>query len=99
MLLKVGIRNNMRYPLLFILFKCLLDFNEMFKRIFCDYYKGYFICCTLIFLSQFLSGLFPLLKSKFKKRKKTKEQKVFGFKLIQGNGKIKAIDNYCKILI
>ena len=98
MLLKIGIRNNMRYPLLFILFKCLLDFNEMFKRIFCDYYKGYFICCTLIFLSQFLSGLFPLLKSKFKKGKKTIKQKVLGFKLIQGKGKIKAIDNYCKII-
>ena len=90
MLFKIGIRNNMRYPLLFILFKCLLDFNEMFKRLFCDYYKGYFICCTLIFLSQFLSGLFPLLIIKFKQRKKNQKKKVLGFKLIQGKGKIKA---------
>ena len=99
MLFKIGIRNNMRYPLLFILFKCLLDINEMFKRLFCDYYKGYFICCTLIFLSQFLSGLFPLLIIKFKERKVSQKKKVLGFKLIQGKGKIKAADSFCKILL
>jgi len=30
-------------------------------RFLCGYYKEYFICCNLIFLSQFLSGLIPLL--------------------------------------
>ena len=65
----------MRYPLLFILFKSLLDLDEVFQRIYCDYYKGYFICCTLIFLSQFLSGLIPFLIFKLKRRKKTKTKK------------------------
>ena len=58
---KFGIRKNMRYPLLLILFQSLQEFDEMFMRILCEYYKEYFICCTLIFLSQFLSGLIPLL--------------------------------------
>ena len=101
MLFKIGIRNNMRYPLLFILFKSLLDLDEVFQRIFCDYYKGYFICCTLIFLSQFLSGLIPLLIFKFKRMKKTKtkNKKVIGFQLIQGTGQINPADSFCKILL
>jgi len=61
MCFKIGIRNNLRYPLIFMLLKSLLDFDEMFMRLFCGYYKGYFIFCTLIFLSQLLSGLIPLL--------------------------------------
>lgn len=71
----------------------------MFIRIFFEYYKGYFIFCFLIFLSQFLSGLIPLLIFKFKNCKKTKKKKINGFKLIHGKDKIKQVDSLYKILL
>ena len=99
MLLKFGIRKNMQYPLFLIVLNTLLDFDEMFIRIFFEYYKGYFIFCFLIFLSQFLSGLIPLLIFKFKNCKKTKKKKINGFKLIHGKDKIKQVDSLYKILL
>ena len=71
----------------------------MFIRIFFEYYKGYFIFCFLIFLSQFLSGLIPLLIFKFKNCKKTKKKKINGFKLIHWKDKIKQVDSLYKILL
>jgi hypothetical protein len=44
-----------------MLLKSLLDFDEMFITLLCGFSKSYFIFCTLIFLSQLLSGLIPLL--------------------------------------
>ena len=61
MFCKFGIRKNMRYPLFLILLQSLQEFDEMLMRFLCGYYKEYFICCNLIFLSQFLSGLIPLI--------------------------------------
>jgi len=89
----------MQYPLFLIVLNTLLDFDEMFIRIFFEYYKGYFIFCFLIFLSQFLSGLIPLLIFKFKNCKKTKKKKINGFKLIHGKDKIKQVDSLYKILL
>ena len=99
MLLKIGIRKNMRYPLGLILFNSLLDLDEIFMRLFCKYYKGYFILCFLIFLSQFLSGLIPLILFKCKNRKKTKKKNINGFKLIEGIKTIKHADSIYRILL
>ena len=89
----------MQYPLFLIVLNTLLDFDEVFMRIFCKYYKGYFIFCFLIFLSQFLSGLIPLLIYKYKNHKKTIKKKINGFKLLHGKEKIKQADNLYKILL
>jgi len=98
MLLKIGIRKNMQYPLFLILFNFFLDIDEIFMRIFCNY-KGYFIICFLIFLSQFFSGLIPLLIFKYNNRNKTTKKNINGFQLIQGNNTIKQADSLFKILL
>ena len=99
MLIKIGIRNNLLYPINLILTNLLLDIDQIIIKEYCNYYEGYLICCTLIFISQLLSGLFPFLIFKYQNRKKTKKKNINGLNLIQGKDKIKQADNICIILI
>ena len=99
MCIKIGIRKNLRYPVLLILCNSLLDIDEIIMKNYFNYYKGYFIYCVLIFLSQFFSGLIPLLIFKCTNRKKTHKRYANGFNLIQGKDKIKQADSLCKILL
>ena len=99
MLIKIGIRNNLLYPINLILTNLLLDIVQIIIKEYLHYHEGYFICCALIFFSQFLSGLIPLLLFKYQNRKKTKKKNINGFNLIHGKEKIKQADNIYIILI
>ena len=58
---KIGIRNNLYYPLMLIIFISLLKVDEILLNNVCKYQNTHFIISLLIFISQFCAGFFVLL--------------------------------------
>ena len=85
---KIGIRNNLYYPLMLIIFISIRKIDELFIKYLCEYNNGIFIFPLLIFISQFSGGFISCLNYDYS-----------GIELIQGKSIIIQPDNQTKIYI
>jgi len=95
---KIGIRNNLYYPLMLIVCISIRKIDEIIIKVSCEYDKGYFIIPLLIYTSQFLAGLIPIFNSE-KKKTSEKNNSYSGIELIQNQSTIDQPDNEIKIYI
>ena len=95
---KIGIRNNLYYPLMLIVCISIRKIDEIIIKVSCENYKGYFIIPLLIYTSQFLAGLIPIFNSE-KKKTSEKNNSYSGIELIQNQSIISQPDNEIKIYI
>jgi len=95
---KIGIRNNLYYPLMLIVCISIRKIDEIIINLSCQYDKGYFIIPLLIYTSQFLAGLIPFFNSE-KKKTSEKNNAYSGIELIKNQSTIDQPDNETKIYI
>lgn len=100
MFIKIGIRKNLLYPLLFILF---LFLRRVIKLILEEEFlsnkkKTTFIMLVLIYFFQFIIGLINLYQDK-KSEKQEEEKKINGIELIQSVINLEAPDSNIKIIL
>ena len=95
---KIGIRNNLYYPLMLIVCISIRKIDEIIINLSCQYDKGYFIIPLLIYTSQFLAGLIPFFNSE-KKKTSEKNNAYSGIELIKNQSTINEPDNEIKIYI
>ena len=97
---KIGIRKNLRYPLMLIVFIALRKLVELLMNRICDYSNGFFICPLLIFVSQFLAGFIHILFNNCKVKKNSQKIKKYSvIELIQNKIELIQSDNQIKIFI
>jgi len=97
---RIGIRNNLYYPLMLIIFIFIRKVDEIIINIVIKYKSGFFIIPLIIFFSQFLAGLIPLYKEIHNKNKESKKNRNYiGIELIQNATEITQSDNQIKIYI
>ena len=96
---KIGIRNNLYYPSMLILFIALRKLVEllMSNENICDYSNGFFIIPSLIFISQLFAGFIPLCFNNKSKKISQKNSNYFGIELIQNESTIIQPDKQIKI--
>jgi len=95
---KIGIRNNLYYPLMLIVCISIRKIDEIIIKVSCEYNKGYFIIPLLIYTSQFLAGLIPIFY--FEKKKTSEKNNTYsGIELIKNQSTIDQPDNEIKIYI
>ena len=95
-LCSIGIRNNLLYPLMLIIFILLRKIDEILMNTY-DYKSGNFILPLSIFISQFFAGVIPIL---YKKRQSSKNNRSYsGVELIQNKLEIIQPDSQTKIYI
>ena len=85
---KIGIRNNLYYPLMLIVCISICKIDELFIKYLCNYNNGIFIFPLLIFISQFSGGFISCLNYDYS-----------GIELIQGKSTIIQPDKQTKIYI
>ena len=95
---KIGIRNNLYYPLMLIVCISIRKIDELFIKYLCDYNKGFFIIPLLIFISQFSAGFKSCLNYK-KKKASQNNNNYLGIELIQNESTIIQSDKQIKIYI
>ena len=96
---KIGIRKNLYYPSMLILFIALRKLVEllMSNKNICDYSNGFFIIPSLIFISQLFAGFIPLCFNIKSKKISQKNINYFGIELIQNESTIIQPDKQIKI--
>ena len=96
---KIGIRNNLCYPSMLILFLSLRKIVEILMGIkqICKYSNGFFIIPSLIFISQFFAGFIPLYFNIKSKKISQKNSNYLGIELIQNQPTIIQPDKQIKI--
>ena len=95
---KIGIRNNLYYPLMLIVCISLRKIDEIIINLSCEYNKSFFITPLLIFISQFFAGFIPIFNSE-KKKTSQKNSIYSGIELIKNESTINQPDNEMKIYI
>ena len=99
-MIKIGIRKNLFYPMMSMIFHFLTLIIFIIIKIYLEYDK-YLVLEVIMFLSEFLSGLIlSIYQMFFLFQKKDEEQlKIMGFKLIYNKqSNIKPLDKGYKIL-
>ena len=100
---RIGIRNNLYYPLMLIIFVLIRKIDEIiitFDIEILNYKGGFFIIPFIIFFSQFLAGLIHIFKETCNKNKESKNnRKYIGIELIQNATEITQSDSQVKIYI
>ena len=95
---KIGIRNNLYYPLMLIICISIRKIDELFIKYLCKYKNGFFIIPLLIFISQIFAGLIGCLC--YEKKKASQKNKIYsGIELIQNKSTIILPDKQIKIFI
>ena len=96
---RIGIRNNLYYPFMLILF---IFFRKIDEKLMSNYnYKsGNFIIPLLIFISQFFAGIVPIITETYNRKKSSKDNRSYsGVELIQNNSDFIQPDNLRKIYL
>ena len=96
-LIKIGIRNNLFYPLMLIIFIFLRRVVEILIPEICGK-PGPFLYPALIFISKFIFGLISMYITHYIK-KSNKLSKIMRIELIQSNNEIHQEDSTPKIFI
>ena len=97
-MIKIGIRNNLFYPLMLIIFTLFRKINSILMKKMFDF-DGSLILTLIMFLSEFLFGLFLFIRHiQFVSRKRYSKV-IMGIKLIQALDEISHPDSNIKIYI
>ena len=94
-MIKIGIRHNLLYPLLFVIFNGIRKIFSIIMIEIIDFH-GSLILTALMFIADFISGLIVYLFN-LKYMKKQKYQNFKGIELIQAPLEISSPDNKLKI--
>ena len=96
---RIGIRNNLYYPFMLILFIFFRKIDEKLMSV-CEYKSGNFIIPLLIFISQFFAGIVHIIKEIYNRKKSSKNNRSYsGVELIQNNTDFIQPDNLIKIYL
>ena len=95
---KFAIRNNLYYPVMLIIFIVLRRIDVALMKS-CEYENGVYIGPALIFISQILAGLIPILIFRYKTKNIPKNKKFLGIELIQTTEGLIQPDKNIKIAI
>ena len=94
-MIKIGIRNNLLYPLLFVICLGARRIVKLILERIIDY-EGPFLLAFLMFFFEFIfSGIFTF----YIYRKKKKKSKVIGITLIKNEKELNRKDSKCKIIL
>ena len=98
---KIGIRNNLYYPLMLIVFISSRKIVEilMSNKSICDYNNGSFTSPLLIFISQIFAGFISIYLNNKNKKISPKNSHYLGIELIQNISTIIQPDNQTKIYV
>ena len=99
---KIGIRNNLYYPFMLIVFILLRKIDEKLMNIknFCEYKSGNLIIPLLIFISQFFAGILPIITEIYNSKKSSKDNRSYSeIELIESKSEIIQPDSQKKIYI
>lgn len=99
-MIKIGVRKNLIYPLMLIIFTF---FRQIDTKIMSNLLKfqGSLLLTLIMFLSEFLSGFILLIANYYSinNKKGNNEAKFMGIKLIKSQNKIKVADNCYQIYL
>ena len=97
---RIGIRNNLYYPLMLIIFILLRKIEEISMSKIMDDKSGHFVIPLLIFISQFFAGIIPIISEIYNRKKSSKDNRSYSeVELIQSKSEIIQPDNQIKIYI
>ena len=85
---RIGIRNNLYYPLMLIIFISLIKIDELIIINVCEFKSNVFIIPSLILISQVFAGGIRIIKNNYSE-----------IELIQSKPKISQTDSQIKIYI